>query len=439
MKAVTSLVLVVAAGVIAACGGSTSSTSDPNANTGNTNPGGSSTSAGPAAPTPPPAPDHGAPSEKYPAFAPQVGQVVDNGGPVLTNPVITTVTWPNDPNADKFEQFGDEVGPTAFWKATTNEYGVSAATSGSDHHVRLTTDAPASISDSDLAAFVAKNVGDPMSGWPAPNGQDIYILYLSANTSLQLQGSDACSQGVGGYHDSTTVNGKDVAFAIVPQCGGTASFSDTTLSASHELVEASTDPYPQTNPAYVGFDSNDIAWDFFQQFQSELGDACEFYRDSTMGSTTDFPFTVQRQWSNASAKAGHDPCVPAAHGTYFNVTPLAMEDITLDLTAVGGGPKEKAKGYTVPIGQTKTIPLGFYSDAAMDSWSIKAIEGGALGTSQKGRLTLTLDVTSGKNGQKAYLTVKANIQGKTKGELLSIVSTSNGVNHYMPIMISSPM
>lgn len=438
MKAVTSLFLVAAAGVIAACGGSTSSTSDPGTSTGNTNPGGVSTS-NPSTPAPPPAPDHGAPSEKFPAFTPQVGQVVNNGGPVLKNPVITTVTWPNDPNADKFEQFGDELGPTAFWKATTSEYGVSPSTSGAAHHVRITTDAPTSISDTDLAAFVAKNVGDPMSGWPAPDGDAVYILYLAPQTSLILQGSDACSQGVGGYHDSTTVNGKDVAYAIVPQCGGSGGgFADTTLSASHELVEAATDPYPQSNPAYVGFDNDDVAWDFFQQFQSELGDACEFYRDSTMAQTTDFPFVVQRQWSNASAKAGHDPCVPAAHATYFSVTPLDLETITLDLSAVGGASKQKAKGYNVPVGQTKVIPLGFFSDGPLDAWTIKAVEGGAMGTSQKGRVTLSLDVTSGKNGQKAYLTVKANIQGKTKGELISIVSSSNGVNHYMPIMIGSP-
>ncbi len=436
MKAVSSLFLVVAAGVIAACGGSTSSTSDPNANTAGTNPdpttGGSTTPT----PTPTPAPDHGAASEKYPAFTPEVGQVVNNGGPVLTNPVITTITWSSDPNADKFEQFGDAVGATAFWKATTSEYGISSSTSGATHHVRITTDAPATLADTELDALVAKNVGDPMSGWPASDNNSVYILYLAPTTSLILQGSDACSQGVGGYHDSTTVNGKDVAYAIVPQCGG-AGFSETTLSASHELVEAATDPYPQTNPAYVGFDNDHVAWEFFQQFQSEVGDACEFYRDSTMSSSTDFPFVVQRQWSNAAAKAGHDPCVPAAHATYFNVTPLNLETIDLDLSAVGGG-KQKTKGYKIPVGQTKTIPLGFYSDAKMADWTIKAVEGGAMGTSQKGRLSFSLDVTSGANGKKAYLTVTANVQGKTKGELLSIVSTANGVNHYMPIMIGSP-
>jgi hypothetical protein len=431
MKA-TSLFLV-AAGFVVACGGS--ATSSPEGNPGAGEPTPAPGSTGTPTPAPTPAPDHGAVSTKFPAFAPEVGQVVNNGGPVLAQPVITTVTWPNDPNVDKYEQFADQLGPTDFWKATTSEYGVGPALSDATHHVRLTTEAPAMISDTELSDFVAKQVGDVNSGWPAPVGDAVYILYLSSATSLMLQGSDACSQGVGGYHDSTVVNGKPVAYAIVPQCGG--SVGETTLSASHELVEAATDPYPQTQPAYVGFDDNHAAWDFFQQFQDETGDACEFYRDSTMSSTSSFPFVVQRQWSNASAKAGHDPCVPAAHGTYFNVTPLELEQIDLDLSALGGG-KTKSKGYKVPVGQTKTIPLGFYSDGPMADWTIKAVEGGAMGTSQKGRVTLTLDKTTGQNGQKAFLTIKANVQGKTKAELISIVSTSNGVSHYMPILVGSP-
>src|SRR5690242_14420979 len=42
--------------------------------------------------------DHGAPTDTYPAFTPEVGQLVDNKGDILKNPVIVTVTWPDETN-----------------------------------------------------------------------------------------------------------------------------------------------------------------------------------------------------------------------------------------------------------------------------------------------------------------------------------------------------
>ena len=422
-------------GMVVGCGGSVDS-------------GGSGQGQTNAPPTAPPAPadpgtggasatpaplDHGAPSQQYPAFTPEIGQLVDNGGSVLSAPVVTTVTWPGEPNAATFEQFGDELGPSAYWKTVTAEYGVGPATSGDGNHVRLTDAPPTTISDTDIPTFLSDHLTAQGSTWPAATPNSVYIFYIPTGTTLNVQGQSACDQGIGGYHDSTTIAGHDVAYAVIPQCG---SLGETTLSASHELAEASTDPYPQTRPAWSGFDDNHLAWEFFQQFQSEDGDACEFYRDSTMQDST-LGFTVQRQWSNTSAQAGHDPCVPAPSGAYFNVTPLAEESIDLDLSALGAG-TATTKGFKIKVGETKQIPLGFYSDGATGPWTIRAAEGGIMGTSQKGRLTLSLDVTSGQNGQKAYLTVKVNVQGRTKGELVTIVSDDGTTKHYMPIMIGSP-
>ena len=51
---------------------------------------------------------------------------------------------------------------------------------------------------------------------------------------------------------------------------------------------------------------------------------------------------------------------------------------------------------------------------------------------------LSLDVDSGQNGQKAYLTMTVNTACKTGSELITIVSTRGGTSHYMPILIGSP-
>lgn len=394
----------------------------------------------PAAIEPPAAPlDHGAPSTTYPAFTPAMGQLAHNGGSVLKNPVIVTVTWPGDTQADDLENFGDTIGAGQYWKEVTSEYGSAAAVSGEANHVRLTEAAPATFSDTQLNSFVAQSLTKAEGAWPTPaTGDPVYILYLPKTTQLMLGGKSACAQGVGGYHDSTKVNGKSVAYAIVPRCGG--NMDVTTLSASHELAEAATDPYPRSRPAWSGFREEDLAWEFFQQFQSENGDACEFYRDSDMrAGESDVNYTVQRQWSNASAKAGHDPCVPVFKGTkYFNVTPLNTEDITVDLSSLGGDSETVTKGYKIKVGDSRQIPLGFYSDGPVTAWTIKAITGGiAGGRSSSAGVDLELDVTEGENGQKAYLTVTVNTAGKTNSELVTIVSTKAGTSHYMPILIGN--
>jgi hypothetical protein len=410
---------------------------------------GGAADSGPATPAPatdptvdqppadPPAPplDHGAPSETYPAFTPEIGQLVNNGGKILKNPTIVTVTWVGETNVDTFESFGDQLGPSSYWKSVTSEYGVGAAVSGTANHVRIATPAPATMGDADIPTLVQQGIASTTAPWPQPTGDSVYIIYIPAGTTFTLSGKEVCRQGVGGYHDSTKVNGKGVAFAVIPQCGG---LDESTLSASHELAEASTDPYPMTTPAYVGFDEDHLAWEFFQQFQSEDGDACEFYRDSAM-QATEIPFVVQRQWSNAAAKAGHNPCVPSNPSQkYFSVSPLDQEDIDVDMSALGGDVMT-TKGYKIKVGETKTFPVGFYSDGPLGKWTISAKSGGIAGGGRSsGGVDLTLDVTEGQNGQKAYVTATVNTAGRTGAELVTIVSQMGSQTHYQPILIGSP-
>ena len=442
------MALLVSSGLVA-CGGSTSDGGgggNPGGNNqpdsgSNPPPAGDDAGTTPTADAAPPV-DHGSPSKTFPAFKPEVGQLVNNGGDVLKNPVIVTVTWPGDTAAPSFEEFGDKIGATDYWKQNVSEYGVGTASSGAANHVHIATAAPAAMSDQDLDTFVATNAGSPAtSHWPAPTNQTIYILYLSPSTSLQFGGQDACAQGVGGYHQSTTVNGAEVAYAIVPRCtrGSTPVVDETTMSASHELGEAATDPHPGAKAGWVGFDDNHLAYEFFQQFQSENGDACEFYKEAFYKEQAPFAFAVQRQWSNASAAAGHHPCVPVPPGAYFNTTPLELEDITIDLTAVQGPASQKTKGYHVKVGETKTFPIGFFSDADTGGpWSIRAVESNPVfGAPKTSRLKVSVDKTSGQNGEKAFVTVTVTAAGKTKAELITIVSSNATGTHYMPVLIGS--
>ncbi len=406
-------------------------------------------------------PDHGMPSSTYPAFTPGgMPKLVNNGGHVMKNPIIVPITWNSDPSQASFDTFADTLGQTNYWKATNSEYGVGPAVSGTANHVHLSTTVPTTLQDSDLQNMVATNAGAP-GGWPAATEDTIYAFFLAPGTSLQIGGfggsGDACMQGVGGYHDMTMVGSQVTAYAVVPSCnfgGLNTPAQQSTMSMSHELNEAATDPQPPSG--YTGFDNGHFAFTYFQMLQVENGDACELYMNSFYEdketTPTPFDYWVQATWSNASAAAGHDPCVPAAAGPYFNVTPLnpTMVDVTIPaevnaFTGMSWPNPLPTQGYKVGSTMTVTFPVGLYSDASTGGpWNLSVSAGNPIfppGASlidkyNPSSVTATIDRTQGQNGEKAYVTVTVKSEGSLfKGEIVTITSTLNGVSHYMPVWI----
>src|SRR5438552_1734746 len=75
--------------------------------------------------------DNGMVSTTYPAPHPDAPQVVSGNGPVLKAPVTVPVFFGNDDATQKasLEDFAARLpGATAYWTATTSEYGVGALT-----------------------------------------------------------------------------------------------------------------------------------------------------------------------------------------------------------------------------------------------------------------------------------------------------------------------
>jgi hypothetical protein len=279
-------------------------------------------------------------------------------------------------------------------------------------------------------------------GWPAPTSQSIYTLYIPKTTSVTLQGSEACSSGIGGYHTSTTGLTTDVAYAIVMQCSyGSKATTPRTVTASHELAEAATDPHPLSgSPGYYGLDDDHVSWELFMQGNVENADMCEIYRETRYSDTIDpgFTYNLQRSWSNASAKAGHNPCVPLPTSSpYYNVTALETEKVTMNATSLGSSSRLPSRGYKVAMGETRTFQIGLWSDAKMGSISVRGSEGNPFGAATTKRLTISLDRASGVNGEKVNVTVRVNSVGSTKASVLTIVSSDGSTEHYMPILISS--
>jgi hypothetical protein len=401
------------------------------------------------------------PDAPYPAFPPLIGHLLNNGGYVMKHPVVVSITWDTDTSRSAFEQFGDQIGPTAYWEATTSEYGIGPATSGPSNHVHLGS-APLKLTDQQLQDMVTANAGAP-NGWPAPSEDTIYAFYIPPSTNLQLLDPtsadgglvDACTIGLG-YHDQVTVGSVTTSYAVVMNCtpflmgvdgGSLTRTQNATDIMSHELIESATDPHPgDTPPGFLGVDS--FALDWYVGFYDEAGDLCVVDPatnvDYVQGAPAPFDFWIQRTWSNKAGPAGHDPCQPVVGGApYFNVTPLHLDTLQVSVPGAldGGTMTIQAPGVHIPMGGTRTIPLGYYSDAPAPPWNLGYSLGGAYDQVQH-YLTVSIDNPTGQNGDTANATVTVTGTDSTNTglELLVFLSVANDAQqtvHAMPVLISS--
>jgi hypothetical protein len=435
------------AGLAAACGGGSAQTGGTTGGAGgskgtttSSSTGGSGGTSGDGA--------LGMPSDHYPAPFPAPPQVQDFGGPVLASPKIVPVFFAGDDAATmgQIVDFVDEVGAGSYWTAAVSEYGVGPATG--EAPILLTETAPANIDDTAIQTWLAGKLDGDDPAWPAPDANTVYALHYPAGTNITLAlgpGPEAMScNDFGGYHSNITLDGNhgsaDVAYAVLPRCPavpGTTVIQGLTESESHELIEASTDPYPITDPAYGDVDSAHAYWNLALG-GGEIGDMCAQFS----GVFTQFPgldYVVQRVWSNKAARAGDDPCVPPLAGeVYFNAAPELNDDATISYF----GENVTVKSVAIPVGKSKTIDLDLFSDASTGGpFSVhvddgQVINGGSALLSFSVGDTPTIPCPSGtpagsvcvggENGQKIPLTITVMSAGSGNMESFWVVSALPG-------------
>src|SRR5206468_11189841 len=123
------------------------------------------------------------------------------------------------------------------------------------------------------------------------------------------------------------------------------------------------------SPGYAQVDDADVAW-MFVLGGAETGDMCA-QQASSFTKFAELPaYTVQRFWSNASAAAGHDPCVPSLPGeVYFQSAPVLPDMVSLT------GLPVPLKGVQIPVGQSKVISVDLFSDAPTSGpWTVQALD-----------------------------------------------------------------
>ncbi|MBS2028832.1 MAG: MYXO-CTERM sorting domain-containing protein [Deltaproteobacteria bacterium] len=250
------------------------------------------------------------------------------GGPVLQQARVVPVFWNSSVEAElqtNLPQFYDDVTRTPYW-AGLQEYATflsggtqqgiltGSASAGvviSPAHCPASVTTTCTVSDaqiqSELAAQItAGNLEAPVQDCTG-NTSTVYMINFPANVRITgPDGSgDSCAQFCA-YHNTGTFNGAPLVYGVVADeytgncavgCGGeNTGLARTTDTASHELVEAATDPdigldtqVQYANPAAWGDNSNQCG---------EISDICD---TGGVGDTVTYQgrtWYVQQWWSN---------------------------------------------------------------------------------------------------------------------------------------------
>jgi len=352
-----------------------------------------------AQPTPPA--DAGADAGPPPAPP----QIQNQNGVVLASPRVVPIFFANDADQSKVEDFLHQLASSTYWAATTAEYGVGPLTVASS--IVATDPPPATIDTAGIETWLgAYATGDP---------NDVFAIFYPSSTVVDDATFGTSCADFNGFHYQGLAD-TQLVYAVLPRCpsaGALTGFDALSASVSHELVEAATDPLLETSPAWVFPDVDHLVWAFVPG--AEIADMCDLEPQSfqpLVGS-----YVVQRIWSNASALAGHDPCVPAPSQPYFDAAPVltAKQQITFD------GKILTTDGLDLAVGETKTIAVRLFADAPTSDWTVDAID-----TSDPSGFTFSWDTQTGNAGDTLHLTITRNSPGSSE---IAVTSTAGSTTN----------
>jgi hypothetical protein len=251
---------------------------------------------------------------------------------------LVPIVAANETRATDLFNFSDQLVSGAWWSAVGQDYALGASQPGP--HVTGAT-LPSGIDVTQLDGFVTQ----ALAGAHAPNGHTFYHLFIPDGVTILDGGQPAAYCGA---HHAYGGLGDLVGFT--QRCAYLPSRFDTvTNTASHEVIEAATDPTGGYALGTLGsMPWQRSIWSAYEATgEVEVGDLC----DGTV--FLDGGFNYQRSWSNSAARAGGDPCVPALAAPYMNAS------VPNDW-------------YTIAAGQTITIPVTGWSTAPTGDWPLRA-------------------------------------------------------------------
>jgi uncharacterized membrane protein len=341
------------------------------------------------------------------------------GGPVLSKVKITEVPWGGN------VRFASYLG--TFYTAITNseyfdllaEYKTPSQTigRGSFEAFVVDTSPPAGtvVDDAQIQTELDRML---RAGALAPNDESsLYVVHFPPGITVTQDGAASCVDFCA-YHGTFKRNGAIVPYVVIPDlggdcqnaCGAGDDMAATTWVASHEIVEAVTDPA-------VGFAGTSLAapLGWYDQSAGELSDACA-------GTAQISTYVVQTQWS---AKDGKCRFGSNATGSFaLGVSPLEQTvragtsatllittaatgaspaTITLSASGLPGGVTASFAPPTVPAGRTSVLTLAAGAGA--------------------GGLTTDITITGSTDSEKEWATARLTVIGEQPANDFSIAAT----------------
>jgi hypothetical protein len=246
---------------------------------------------------------------------------------------------------------------------------------------------------------LASSTAGASPAWGAADPSTIYLFFTPPGTTVTWMGTQTSCADFDAFHGEDDLGEVAIPYIVGAACPGydgptVNDLQERTIAVSHELLEAATDPFPDTAPAFNGEDTADAVWTL--SVEGEIADLCELELDPYVA-LPDGSF-VQRSWSNQAAAAGTNPCVPAPPGKpYFNAVPDLPD--TVSIYGVS------APGVVIPVGGSRTIVLHLFSDAPTTGpWTVTAMDVSQL-DGGPARLSFSQAPASGQNGDLLELTI----------------------------------
>jgi hypothetical protein len=224
------------------------------------------------------------------AAAAQVAHLTYNNGPLITQAQIFTIFWGTAWQQPPFNALIAEVNGFFDYVLTSSlidqmaEYSVSQYQIKHGQRIGTVTltnpDVGTNVDDSAIQQMIQQQIS--AEKFPSSNPNLIYFVFLPSGVTVTQGGSASCKVFCG-YHDAIS---NQIFYAVMPfpDCSGCSSslpsFDALTVTASHELCEAITDPIPGQG--------------WYDNQNGEIGDICA-WQTKKIGQ-----YTVQKEWSNSS-------------------------------------------------------------------------------------------------------------------------------------------
>jgi hypothetical protein len=278
----------------------------------------------------------------------------------MQSPKVHIVVWKGDESlGQQMQAFTDFFLKSSFWTQSMAEYGVKA---GQGADLIVLDEAPPAKIDIILSGF-GGNKGFPdyitealTKGNITPDKNTLIAFIIDPNTSVTQLNQPGSCVAFGGFHQATQQN---VAYAVAALCPNATTkqpdYDELTISLSHEIEEAASDPLPQSKQinAATGIPGG-----------GEIGDACLNVNYKLNAPALGKDFMVQRVYSDANAaKNNVDPCL-INDGPFFGtgIWSGGTDQSVVTVTRAGGTGSAKFKlepfSYDNTVGEVEFTVVG---------------------------------------------------------------------------------